>query len=184
MNALNKRAIERIQAFAACFVNPIILENDEEQNTFNTGRLLQAMGDFTGLPPQRVEALAEKTVLQAIRVKLDADPSFNHQLVEQVPHPALAQIVKLVRVRELTAARLVKRGGSGGLRYDITSLARTFYGGQILASIGLNRRRVVKADELRQIQAICDTFKLKLPEAVEPTMTDKYFAKHFGEHEE
>ena len=89
-------------------------------------------------------------------------------------------MAKIVRLKELAAVKIVKKGGGAGLRYDITGLAATFYGKKILKSLGFVRRRVVKVDELEQLRTVCQKFKLDLPEAVEPTTTEKYFAEHFG----
>jgi hypothetical protein len=121
-----------------------------------------------------VVALAE-TDVDGIALKLASDPSYNRHYPAQVKSPRLQQLLVAARMRELSAARLVKRAGKRRLYIDVGEVADTFYGALLLAQAGLGKKRVLDAAELDKLRAACAALKLTLPEVVEPTTAQRYF---------
>ena len=88
----------------------------------------------------------------------------------------IAKVLAASRLKELARVKIIKRGGSGGARYDISDLSATFYGRKILEGLSHDRRRkALTSDEFTALQAACAKIKLTLPEAVEPTTTELFF---------
>ena len=123
-----------------------------------------------------MDGLVQKAILQLMKQRLDEDPALNHKFAPTVKNPLLQQLLVAARIKELAKARIVKKGGRKKLGYDVGDLAQTFYGKQLLDSVGLKRQRVLDGDELAKLMAACDKIKLKLPEAVEPTTTERFFS--------
>lgn len=91
-------------------------------------------------------------------------------------NPLLQQLLTAARIKELSRARIVKKGGRKKLAYDVTDLRATFYGKQLLKTAGLgDRQRVLDKDELEKLNETCAKVKLVLPETVEPTATERFF---------
>ena len=122
-----------------------------------------------------MDGFVQKALLTVMKQKLDADPLLNRSFQAQVKNPLLQQLLVGARIKELAKARIVKKGGKKQLRYDVSDLAQTFYGQQLLESVGLKRQRVLDKDELEKLLAACEKVKLKLPEAIEPTTTERFF---------
>lgn len=119
----------------------------------------------------------EKIAIELVQQRLKEDLAYNQRFREQIDWPVLAKLLALARLKELNQVRIVKRGGRGkGLRYDATDLARTYFGKRILKSLEMGRRRVLDADELARVREVCARLKLDLPEDIEPTTTELYFA--------
>ena len=78
---------------------------------------------------------------------------------------------------EATGSIIVKRGRASGAGFDIDDLSRTYYGRQVLDGLGFTKRRkTLDKAEFDKVKAEFQKIKLTLPEAVEPTTTEKYFA--------
>ena len=118
----------------------------------------------------------EKEILQKLKIYLQANPERNSNFKEKTDWKVLNQLLTVVRLKELSRVKIIKRGGRGkGLNYDASDLAKTFFGRKILKGQGLGRRRILKADELDKVKQDCARLKLELPEIVEPTTTEKFF---------
>jgi hypothetical protein len=119
----------------------------------------------------------QKALLDLLKKRFEADPAETHGFALPTEWRRLDQLVTVFRLKELAKVRIVKRGGRGNLRIDVGEPAATFFGRQILEGVGLGaRRRVVDRQEFEKIKAECAKIKLTLPEAVEPTTTEKFFA--------
>ena len=129
----------------------------------------------SGKPGEIVDGIVQKALVVALKAKLDADPALNQKFGPTVKNALVQQLLVAARVKELAKARIVKKGGAKKLRYDVGELAQTFYGKQILESVGLKRQRVLDKDEIEKLVAACAKVKLTLPEAVEPTTTGVFF---------
>lgn len=142
-----------------------------------TEDLAALMGDVAGLDATLLEARAQKAALVWVKTRLDADPRFNRLFVDKSELPWLDKLLAVARLRELASVRIVKIGKSTGLRYDVGSLAATHYGKKILDSLGhrIHRTQVDK-EAYEAIRAACARLKLTLPETVEPTTTERFFA--------
>jgi hypothetical protein len=133
-------------------------------------------GSLQGLEPAVVRARVDRAALGLVREALIADPSHNGAYPDKTGIAWLDKLLAAARVRELSQVKIVKAQRSGSLRYDIGELNRTFHGRRICESVGLSKRRsVADRDEYAAIQAVCARIKLKLPEAVEPTTTERFF---------
>lgn len=130
-----------------------------------------------GLAPEVVDARVQRAILGAIKARLDADPAENRSFPKASGWKVLDQLVTVARLKELTRVKIVKRGRSSGLRYDTSELADTFYGRQVMEGLGFGkRRRVLERAEYERVRAEFKKIKLDLPEAVEPTTTERFFA--------
>ncbi|MGC4119423.1 MAG: hypothetical protein QM765_33620 [Myxococcales bacterium] len=130
----------------------------------------------TAATPELLDGLAQKALVVLLKKKLDDDPSLNQRFEATVRNPLWQQLLVAARVRELARAKIVKKGGRRQLRYDVTELAQSFYGKQLLKGAGLERQRVLDKAELAQLTEACAKVKLALPEAIEPTTTERFFA--------
>jgi hypothetical protein len=120
----------------------------------------------------------EKIAIEIVQQRLAENLNYNQRFKDDIDWPVLAKLLAMARLKELTQVRIVKRGGRGkGLRYDATELARTYFGKRIFKSLDLGRRRVLEADELERVRGACAKLKLNLPEEIEPTTTELYFAE-------
>lgn len=126
-----------------------------------------------------LDARVQKAMLVLVKEKLDAKPEQNQRFVATTEWKVLNQLLTVARVKELTGVRIVKKGRtSGGAGYDVDELARTYYGRQVLDALGFSKqRRVLNKKEFDKVKAEFEKIKLALPEAVEPTKTEKYFAQ-------
>ena len=69
------------------------------------------------------------------------------------------------------------RAGFDVTGFDVDELSRTYYGRQVLDALGFTKRRkTLDKTEFEKVKSEFQKIKLALPEAVEPTTTEKYFA--------
>lgn len=131
------------------------------------------------IAPEVLEAGVQKAILRLLKAKLDADPSLNLRFAATTKSAVMNQLLIAARLRELAWVKIVKKGGRGrGLRYDVSELAETFYGKQLLAGLGHGtRKRALEKAELEALVEACKKVKLTLPEAIEPTTTERFFAE-------
>lgn len=124
------------------------------------------------------DARVQKALLTMVKERLDANPEKNQRFKASTDWKLLNQLLTLARVKELTRVKIVKKGRSaGGAGFDVDELSRTYYGRQILDGLGFTKRRkVLNNTEFDQVKAEFAKIKLAMPEAVEPTTTEKYFA--------
>lgn len=124
------------------------------------------------------DARIQKSLLNLVKEKLDANPQSNRRFQASTDWKMLNQLLTMARVKELTRVKIVKKGRtSGGAGFDVDELSRSYYGRQILDGLGFTKRRkVLDRAEFDQVKAEFQKIKLALPEAVEPTTTEKYFA--------
>jgi hypothetical protein len=125
-----------------------------------------------------LDARIQKGMFTLIKERFDAKPELNQRFKPSTDWKVLNQLLTLARVKELTRVRIVKKGrGSGGAGFDVDELSRTFYGRQVLDGLGFTKRRkVLDRGEFDKVKDEFQKIKLTLPEAVEPTTTEKYFA--------
>jgi len=122
-----------------------------------------------------------KTTMTLVSKKLQHDVSLNQKFNDTTGNQLLDNFLKKVRLKELLNARIVKKGGSSKtsrsrVRYDISEFANSYYGSRILRKLEFGkRRRIVSEEELDTIKKECLKIKLKLPQIVEPTITEKFF---------
>jgi hypothetical protein len=125
-----------------------------------------------------LDARVQKGLLTLVKARLDANPELNRRFNATTDWKFLNQLLTLARVKELTSARIVKKGRTAGAGYDVDELSRTFYGRQVLDGLGFTKRRkILDQTEFDQVRAEFQKIKVTLPEAVEPTATEKYFAQ-------
>jgi hypothetical protein len=122
-----------------------------------------------------MDGLVQKALVQLLKQKLDADPALNQRFPAQTKVALWNQLLLAARIKELMKAKIVKKGGSKKLRYDVGDLGKTFYGKQLLHAAGLARQKVLEGDEMTKLLAECQKVKLTLPESVEPTTTERFF---------
>jgi hypothetical protein len=125
--------------------------------------------------PEVLDALVQKALVVLLKQKLDAEPALNQRFKATTAIPLWNQLLMAARVKELSRARIVKKGGRKQLRYDVADLAKTFFGRVLLADAGLKRQTVLDKDELEKLQQACSKVKLVLPESIEPTTTEAFF---------
>ena len=117
----------------------------------NEERLIAKLSEEkkTKVDPELYGPKIEKEILQKLKTYLQANPNRNQAFKEKTDWKVLNQLLTVVRLKELSGVRIIKRGGRGkGLNYDASDLAKTFFGSKILKGQGLGRRRILKADEL------------------------------------
>ena len=138
--------------------------------------LVEAGGESDADPVWDVRI--QKALFTMLKERFDANPELNQRFRASTDWKLLNQILTGARVKELTRVRIVKKGRtSGGAGFDVDELSRTYYGRQILGGLGFTKRRkVLDRSEFDQLKAEFAKIKLALPEAVEPTTTEKYFA--------
>jgi hypothetical protein len=143
---------------------------------YRSDAVVARMGVTAGAEQAVLKARAEKALLLLVREGLTADLGLNGRFKPKTGWAWLDKLLLQARLKELRAVRIVRKGGAAGLRFGIDGLKATFYGRQILNNLGFgNRRRVVDRDELETIKAALARIKLKLPELVERTTTEKFF---------
>ncbi len=124
-----------------------------------------------------LDARIQKAVLTLVKERLDAAPQINRRFKPTTDWKILNQLLTIARVKELTSVRIVKRGRSSGVGYDVEDLSRTYYGRQVLDGLGFTKRRkTLDKTEFEKVKLEFQKIKLTLPEAVEPTTTEKFFA--------
>lgn len=135
------------------------------------------------VPPEEdeeavLDARIQKELFTLVKERLDGNPEWNQRFKPTTDWKVLNQLLTLARVKELTRTKIIKRGrGSGGAGFDVDELSRTFYGRQVLDGLGFTKRRkVLDRAEFDKVRAEFAKIKLQLPEAVEPTTTEKFFA--------
>lgn len=138
--------------------------------------LLPLVGEETS-DPVLAETRAQKAALVWVRDRLSEDPSRNTLFPEKTELPWLDKLLTVARVQELAKVRIVKSGKRTGVRFDISALADTFYGRKILDGLEFSKRRSkVSREEFERIQEACARIKLALPQTVEPTTAEQFFA--------
>lgn len=124
-----------------------------------------------------LDSRVQKAVMQLVKKLLDDDPKNNLRFITETPWKWLNQLLTTARLKELAQVHVVKKGRRSGMGYDITELITSFYGKQILKNMNYNvsRKRVVNKEEYELIVATCAKIKLKLPEVIQATTTEKFF---------
>jgi len=125
-----------------------------------------------------LDARIQKSLLTLVKDRLDQKPELNQRFKANSDWKVLNQLLTLARVKELTRTRIVKKGRAAGVGYDVDELSRTYYGRQVLDGLGFTKRRkILDQSEFDKLKTEFQKIKLTLPEAVEPTTTEKYFAQ-------
>lgn len=126
-----------------------------------------------------LDARVQKVLLTIVKERLDSQPELNQHFKATTDWKILNQLLTIARLKELSRVKIVKKGrASGGAGFYIEELAKTHYGRQILSALGFGKqKRVLDRDEFEKVRAEFAKIKLALPEAVEPTATEKYFAQ-------
>lgn len=138
---------------------------------------LEALGGPAVEDPVLAEARAQKAAMIWVRNKLVEDVANNQKFADKTEIGWLDKVLTAARLQELAKVRIVKGGKSAGLRYEVGHLASTFYGRRILDSLGFGKRRTsLTKDEFAKVVEACARIKLTLPETVEPTTTERFFA--------
>jgi hypothetical protein len=120
-----------------------------------------------------LDARIQKAMFTLIKERLDANPEQNQRFQATTDWKVLNQLLTVARVKELTRVRIVKKGRG----FEVDELSRTYYGRQVLDGLGFTKRRkVLDRAEFDKVKDEFQKIKLTLPEAVEPTTTEKYFA--------
>ena len=124
-----------------------------------------------------LESRVQKAVRDVLKQQLEKTPSINTSFIAETPWKWLNQLLTAARIKELAQVRVVRKGRRSGMGYDITELVTSFYGKQILKNLNFNvsRKRVVNKEEFELIVSTCSKIKLKLPEVIQPTTTEKFF---------
>jgi hypothetical protein len=125
-----------------------------------------------------LDARIQKGLLTLVKERLDAHPEWNQRFKATTDWKILNQLLTVARLKELTRVRIIKKGRTaGGAGFDVDELSRTFYGRQVLDGLGFTKRRkILDRAEFDKVKDEFQKIKLTLPEAVEPTTTEKYFA--------
>ena len=151
------------------------LDRYTTDNPWTEAYFLPKVPDATG-PEAVIDARVQKVILTEIKAKLDADPAWNQTFVAVPEWKILHQLLTAARLRELTRVKIVKRGRTNGVGFGVSELAATFYGRQILGGLGFGKRRLVlDREEFEKVKGEFAKIKLTLPEAVEPTTTERFF---------
>ncbi|MBN9120564.1 MAG: hypothetical protein J0I06_15665 [Planctomycetes bacterium] len=126
-----------------------------------------------------LDARIQKVLLTIVKERLDSRPEENQRFKPTTDWKILNQLLTIARLKELSRVKIVKKGrSSGGAGFYIEELSKTHYGRQILGGLGFSKqKKVLDKDELEKVKAEFAKIKLALPEAVEPTTTEKYFAQ-------
>jgi len=129
------------------------------------------------LTPELFKVHMEKKILTSIKTALDGDPSINKWFPGNTGWKPLDQLLTLHRLKELKSVGITRRGGRGKSKtFDVSTLAATYFGKQILNGLNMGRRRSLDQKELDLLKAECAKLKLTLPEIIEPTTTERFFA--------
>ncbi|HZZ80094.1 MAG TPA: hypothetical protein VFE62_16390, partial [Gemmataceae bacterium] len=154
------------------------LNNNVERGQFLTVAELDPLVEPEEDTDAVLDARIQKALFTLVKERLDANPEQNQRFKETADIKLLQQLLTLARVKELTRVRIVKKGRSaGGAGFDVDELSRTFYGRRVLDGLGFTKRRkILDRDEFDKVKDEFQKIKLALPEAVEPTTTEKYFA--------
>lgn len=128
-------------------------------------------------PEAVLDARIQKALLLMIKERLDAHPAENKRFKETTDWKILNQLLAAARLKELMKVKIAKTGKTSGLRYHVTELRESFYGAKVLAALGFSKARYsLTREEFERVHAEFQKIKLSLPEAVEPTTTEKFFA--------
>ena len=119
----------------------------------------------------------EKSVLAGVKAALEQSIHRNSWFKAKTEWKPLDQLLTLFRLKELKSVGITRRGGRGKSKsFDVSSLAATFFGKQILRGLEMGRRRTLDDKELEVLKAECAKLKLTLPEIIEPTTTERFFS--------
>ena len=129
------------------------------------------------LEPQLVAARVQKSVLALSKQKFTEDPGWAKQFKAETEWKWMNQLLAAVRLKELTLVKIVRKGRKTGMVFDLSELRESYYGKQILKGLNLGTRRVVDKDEFETVKRACAQIKLTLPESIEPTRTERFFAE-------
>jgi hypothetical protein len=127
-----------------------------------------------------LDARIQKAILLLIKERLDANPGENKRFKETTDWKILNQLLAAARLKELMRVKIAKVGKSNGLRYHVNELGDSFYGRKVLTALGFSKQRFsLTKEEFERVQVEFQKIKLSLPESVEPTTTEKFFAGEF-----
>jgi len=162
---------EAVQKHHDAFVAALVEKRPEIITRFELDHAVPAEAPS----PAILDGQVQKALVILLKQKLDADPSINQRFVATTKVPLWNQLLAAARIKELSRAHIVKKGGRKQLRYDVADLAKTYFGKALLTEAGLARQKVLDKDELDKLQAECAKVKLTLPETIEPTTTEMFF---------
>ncbi len=137
-----------------------------------------------GIPEEVRRGRTQKQLMLVLKQQFAEDLTLSRQFNAKTDWKWLNQLLAVTRLKELTVAKVVVKGRKGGAGYDLSELLATFYGKQIVAGLKDgkgkpykgSRRRIVDKSEFETIKAAFAKIKLTLPEAIEPTKTELFFA--------
>lgn len=136
------------------------------------------LGDVSGLDPRVASVRIQKAAFLTVKDALAANPTLNRSFGDKTGISWLDKLLTAHRLKELARVKIVKAGRSGRLRYEISDLSSTWYGRRILRGLGFGyARRSVDKAEYERIREACAAIKLTLPETIEPTTTEHFFAE-------
>src|SRR4051812_1959617 len=104
------------------------LERFVESGSFLTLFDVDARIEPGEAPEAVLDARIQKALLTLVKERLDAQPELNQQFKATTDWKILNQLLTMARLKELTRVRIVKKGSSGGAKFDVDELSKTFYG--------------------------------------------------------
>lgn len=150
---------------------------DDDEVPFGAHDVRNAVGVVESEDDAVVGARVQRALLGTLKSHLDATPDLNKSFKKSTGVKIVDQLLTAARLKELLAAKIVKRGGSK-LRIDCGELAATFYGRQVMTGLGIAKRRtILDRGEYDQVAAEFAKIKLTLPELIEPTTTERFFGE-------
>ena len=156
------------------WVNGTVFDRYTELVDFSSLGKIAAKGE---LSPDLFKLQVEKKILTSVKSSLEDSIERNKWFHAKTNWKPLDQLLTLFRLKELKSAGITRRGGRGkGKSFDVSTLAATFFGKQILKGLEMGRRRLLNQEELDSLKAECAKLKLTLPEVTEPTTTERFFA--------
>lgn len=143
---------------------------------------LQSRVDASEAAEAVLDARIQKSILLLIKERLDANPAENQRFKETTDWKILNQLLAAARLKELMKVKIAKVGKASGLRYHVTELGNSFYGRKVLTALGFSKQRYsLTKEEFERVHLEFQKIKLSLPEAVEPTTTEKFFSGELKE---
>jgi hypothetical protein len=155
------------------------LNNFAAPGTFITLAEMEARVEPSEDVDSVLDARIQKVLLTVVKERLDSQQELNQRFKPTTDWKILNQLLTIARLKELSRVKIVKKGrSSGGAGFYIEELTKTHYGAQILRALGFGKqKKVLDKDDFEKVKAEFAKIKLALPEAVEPTATEKYFAQ-------
>ena len=147
----------------------------DDTPTFRAPELEAAVGVVDSSDDAVIGARVQRALLGLIKSELDAQPSWNQSFKKSTGVKIVDQLLTAARLKELLAAKIVKRGGAK-MRVDCSELGETYYGRQVMTGLGLSKqRKILDRAEYDKVAAEFAKIKLTLPELIEPTTTERFF---------